>query len=108
MPGKWNNYPELLQVMLLGLCLLSSKNILSDAVPAMPQAKKTKMHIKKLPKLLEERLQYLNLNGMEWHKARHQEQKARRRKFPLFDYSLNYFHKQIYEFTGGSFSFFGL
>ena len=43
---------------------------------------------------------------MEWHKALHQEQQARRRKFPLFDYSLNYFHKQIYELTGGSFSFF--
>jgi len=81
---------------------------LSDAVPAMPRAKKTKKHIKKLPKLLEEHLQYLNLNGMEWHKARHQVQPARQRKFPLFDYSLNYFHKQIYEFAGGSFSFYGL
>ena len=97
-----------MRVMLPGLYLRSSTNILSDAVPAMPRVKKTKMHIKILPKLLEEHLQYLNLNGMEWHKARHQEQKARRRKFPLFDYSLNYFHKQIYEFTGGSFSFFGL
>ena len=64
----------------------------------MPLVKKTKMHIKKLPKLLEEHLQYLNLNGMEWHEALHQEQQARRRKFPLFDYSLNYFHKQIFEF----------
>ena len=60
-------------------CLLSSKNILSDSVPAMPLVKKTKMHIKKLPKLLEEHLKYLNLNGMEWHEAHHQEQLVRQR-----------------------------
>ena len=72
MPGKWNSYQELLQVMLLGRYLIPSKKILSDGVQTKLLVKKIKKRIKKLPKLLEEYLQYLNLNGMEWHKARHQ------------------------------------